>query len=674
MRSLPLLMLLFSLPAQAVDVIDWAPSEENASIIFRGAGFIKEALDGLEARFKDEAQIQAAIQRLRAWERLGMRPAQGEWGEGLALEKGLALFIKGKKNLRFVMGISDLGKAKTTLLAYAKLAEVPLQFTAEGLQVDDLKFLCAQREGFFICDTDGVPQERSKAPSGLSKEAIFEVQLRGPLMAKIAEGKPVQSFKLIWLRGGELKAQLQLLPPLQGMLAPFQVGKEPARGLEVIDARSPGLFKLSFDGPKIFAAVESQTGPPPPPIAPLWSALKSNLSGDLNISLAGGLLHPIFSFGLQKGGSAEKILNPLFALLNQQQSFRGFKLSHEKGTINLEIAPFPALELEDPVHFKLRFGTCGDSFILALAEADIKRCQEKRVQKAQLPAALSSKGQHGFVIWDVPSLFPGGYLPGFFEGGGDLQAFSDLQDLLSIRSLSVEEMGLALSVEGLNVNLDLWCKLPKGDKEGAARFDQAIALDLSGDALGAEELLLKLMSERPNTTYGRLAQRRLMGSSLLLGVAGVGILSAIAIPAFIKYIRRAKTAEATMNLRKMFDGAVVFYESERVDKNGNILPRRFPQSSPLSPKLSKCKEKAVLAPPETWAAQGWRELEFAIHGPQHYQYEFVSEGHGEEARFTARAIGDLDCDGVFSTFERIGEIRAGSINGGAGLYIEKQFE
>ncbi|HEY6880275.1 MAG TPA: prepilin-type N-terminal cleavage/methylation domain-containing protein, partial [Polyangiales bacterium] len=50
---------------------------------------------------------------------------------------------------------------------------------------------------------------------------------------------------------------------------------------------------------------------------------------------------------------------------------------------------------------------------------------------------------------------------------------------------------------------------------------------------------------------------------LMIVVAILGILAAIAIPAFVTYIRRAKTVEATENVSKMFDAAASYYARER---------------------------------------------------------------------------------------------------------------
>ena len=47
-----------------------------------------------------------------------------------------------------------------------------------------------------------------------------------------------------------------------------------------------------------------------------------------------------------------------------------------------------------------------------------------------------------------------------------------------------------------------------------------------------------------------------------IGMSSCCVLAAVAIPSFIKYVRRSKTTEALMNLRKMYDGAVAYYVSE----------------------------------------------------------------------------------------------------------------
>ena len=46
---------------------------------------------------------------------------------------------------------------------------------------------------------------------------------------------------------------------------------------------------------------------------------------------------------------------------------------------------------------------------------------------------------------------------------------------------------------------------------------------------------------------------------LMIVVAILGILAALAIPAFIGYVRRSKTSEATGNLNSMFKSAASYF-------------------------------------------------------------------------------------------------------------------
>ena len=63
---------------------------------------------------------------------------------------------------------------------------------------------------------------------------------------------------------------------------------------------------------------------------------------------------------------------------------------------------------------------------------------------------------------------------------------------------------------------------------------------------------------------------------MMIVVAIMGLLAAIAIPAFTKYIRRSKTSEAVMNLRKLFDGSVAYYNRDFSDRAGKTVVSQFP--------------------------------------------------------------------------------------------------
>jgi len=143
--------------------------------------------------------------------------------------------------------------------------------------------------------------------------------------------------------------------------------------------------------------------------------------------------------------------------------------------------------------------------------------------------------------------------------------------------------------------------------------------------------------------------------------------------------RKRLTREATLNIRKMFDSSVSYYTSEFATRSGDILPRQFPQSAGLTPgRKPTCVDGRPVpyaSDYPRWSAPTWQALNFAIDGEHYYRYEYISTGRGTTSRFTARAIGDLDCDGVLSTFERVGVVdRENNVNGGAGLFTKQTLE
>ncbi len=164
---------------------------------------------------------------------------------------------------------------------------------------------------------------------------------------------------------------------------------------------------------------------------------------------------------------------------------------------------------------------------------------------------------------------------------------------------------------------------------------------------------------------------------LMIVVAIIGILAAVAIPSFIKYIRRSQTSEATMNLRRMYDGAVSYFVGEHTDVNGVILPRQFPGNAGPTPATPPAAVK-VLVLPTDWNTPSWNALDFAVNDPQRYSYSFTSTGQDATAAATMIAQGDLNGNGVFSLFQRncsgVVSGQETGVSGSSGLYIFNEIE
>jgi hypothetical protein len=172
-------------------------------------------------------------------------------------------------------------------------------------------------------------------------------------------------------------------------------------------------------------------------------------------------------------------------------------------------------------------------------------------------------------------------------------------------------------------------------EDDAARdaWAKALQAKLGGDRAAFDEALKKLAAANPKSRYGGLLERQKGG---LLTVASTGVLAAVAIPAFIKYTRRAKLVEVHQNLA-------------RIASAGKFQEGKFPATTPWTPARPCCQGKtARRCTPEAkdWEHPTWKALGFALSDPHYFQYRFVASGKS----FTAEARGDLDCDGKSSSF------------------------
>jgi prepilin-type N-terminal cleavage/methylation domain-containing protein len=162
---------------------------------------------------------------------------------------------------------------------------------------------------------------------------------------------------------------------------------------------------------------------------------------------------------------------------------------------------------------------------------------------------------------------------------------------------------------------------------------------------------------------------------LMIVVAIIGVLAAVAIPAFMKYIYRARSAEARTHLEKINAGARSYYLDERYAA-GDItpLPRQFPETIATTPAptcciVGKCEPDALI-----WEEPTWLALHFSVVDPHFYRYEFLSDGVGITSTFTARAFGDLDCDGIESTYEVQGMVNVAGGDMSSGGTISRRNE
>ena len=137
---------------------------------------------------------------------------------------------------------------------------------------------------------------------------------------------------------------------------------------------------------------------------------------------------------------------------------------------------------------------------------------------------------------------------------------------------------------------------------------------------------------------------------LMIVVAILGILAAIAIPAFVTYVRRSKSSEAVTQIDQMFKSVAAYYNpSEKQNASG------IDQAQMVHCTLASDRQ-AGAAPGATKVA---RTPQSATSGFNYYLYEMDSingdscnNPPAQALLYRLRAYGDLDGDTSLSLFEQ----------------------
>jgi hypothetical protein len=139
-------------------------------------------------------------------------------------------------------------------------------------------------------------------------------------------------------------------------------------------------------------------------------------------------------------------------------------------------------------------------------------------------------------------------------------------------------------------------------------------------------------------------------------VVAVGVVASLAfgVPALL---RRQHETEALRELGRIVRAASVYYVKPRPQADGSRMPCQFPQGQIRTTLAFSCCDRQVgdgsgLCDPGKieWNRTLWHALRFQLKEPHAFVYAYEGQGTMADARMTASAYADLDCDGVYSTF------------------------
>jgi len=136
---------------------------------------------------------------------------------------------------------------------------------------------------------------------------------------------------------------------------------------------------------------------------------------------------------------------------------------------------------------------------------------------------------------------------------------------------------------------------------------------------------------------------------LMIVVSIMSILAAVAIPSFIKYLRRARETETKEILAKIYKNLKDYYTRVHVDSRHTSFSNTFPTDGVCHqvgyPTTNIRHGNNYIVATNAFDASCWTRLHFKVTENLYYDYHYETDGWGDpDDHAWAWAVGDLDID------------------------------
>lgn len=180
------------------------------------------------------------------------------------------------------------------------------------------------------------------------------------------------------------------------------------------------------------------------------------------------------------------------------------------------------------------------------------------------------------------------------------------------------------------------------------------------------------MSRLLSSRTGRARGRRFTPLELAIAFSLTASLLAIAVPTFVREVHASRVVEPIDGLQRIGAAAVLYGK-------GHTVAQGFPPSAPTTP-ATPPRGRCEVDPPGAWDHPTWRAFDFRAAPPDTphcFAFSFDSALSAPLSTFRAQAHGDLDGDGIPSTFEVTGRYAEGDERGprlDPGMFIDSEVE